>query len=967
VTHTQTYPKVELLAPAGNMECLHAAIDAGADAVYLGLDEFNARRNADNFTQDTLAEACAYAHLRNARIYVTLNIEILPSEYNHALDVARRAWRAGADAFIVQDLGLARAIAREFPSGALHVSTQMNVHNAAGIEAAAELGAGRVTLARELSLSEIAALSQVARDFGMDVEVFTHGALCICYSGQCLMSSMIGGRSANRGLCAQACRLPYELHDDRTDGPLPAPGEHLLSPRDLCTVDLLPQLVEAGVSSLKVEGRMKSADYVHTVIGVYRDVLDRTLAAEAERAAAAAEAETEAEHTAAAAGAEADVAAAGESASADDTASAGSTADQSASAPAEAAADAASAVASAAAADSEFAGSSSAAPAPAVDVKATDEQRSSLAEAFSRGFTTAYLTGDRGNDIMSYGRPNNRGVFVGRVAAARPGEIEIAPERPLHAGDTVEIWTNRGHFACPVNELVPGRKGTVKLAVDQRVSKGDRVFRVRNAAEAFEDDPFEPRLPVIGTVVLHQGEPARMSFELASCRRYAPAGAPTGVTPEARAAADAPASAAAASAGAPAPTTENVADERSAGNGASAPAAPRGCGIVGSATGAVVEAARTRALDADGVAEHVDRMGQTPFHLVDLSIDLDEGVGMGFSQVHHLRAQALDDLQAQLLAPWADRPAFPLPPRAAGARTGSRLGARPSRDDVKVFAWATNPACARAAKRAGADAVYVPILNYKRGQAQLAGVRLQEAEQAGYPKQRVMALPTIDHDPHPGTREYALSFDPWDYVREDKPVFCDSLGSIMRARAAGARIEVGPHVPLTNPAALEQVASWGAERVWLSPELTLGQIADLGERTPVPLGLTIIGAQELMICEHCLLMSQGPCNEQCETCPRRSREHFYTDRKEFDFPVVTDALGRGHLYNGVQLDIAHSLPDLVDAGVTAFMVDTTLLDKPQAAEMTARAVRARALLFDENRAIEKRRGTTSGHLFRGVS
>lgn len=911
MTHTQTYPKVELLAPAGNMECLHAAIDAGADAVYLGLDEFNARRNADNFTQDTLPEACAYAHLRNACIYVTLNIEILPSEYNHALDVARRAWRAGADAFIVQDLGLARAIAREFPAGALHVSTQMNVHNAAGIEAATDLGAGRVTLARELSLPEIASLSQVARDFDMDVEVFAHGALCICYSGQCLMSSMIGGRSANRGLCAQACRLPYELHDDRTDGPLPAPGDHLLSPRDLCTVDLLPQLVEAGVSSLKIEGRMKSADYVHTVVGVYRDVLDRTLAAEAARDADS-EAATDAE--AAAADAAVERSADGHAAAAD-------------------------------AAGSQLAGErasgSRLADDRAEDAKATDEQRSALAEAFSRGFTTAYLTGDRGNDIMSYGRPNNRGVFVGRVAAARPGEIEIAPERPLHAGDTVEIWTNRGHFACPVNELVPGRKGTVKLAVDQRVSKGDRVFRVRNAAEAFEDDPFEPRLPVIGTVILRKGAPARMSFELASCRRFAPAAGAVSaavVGGEARSCADA-------------------ADD----------AAPRGCGIVGRAEGAVVEAARTRALDADGVAEHVNRMGQTPFTLVDLHIDLDEGVGMGFSQIHHLRTRALDDLQAHLLAPWADRAAFPLPPRAAGARMGSRLGARPSRDEVKVFAWATNPACARAAKRAGAEAVYVPILNYKRGQAQLAGVRLQEAEQAGYPKQRVMALPTIDHDPHPGTREYALSFDPWDYVREDKPVFCDSLGSIMRARAVGARIEVGPHVPLTNPAALEQAAAWGAERVWLSPELTLGQIADLGERAPVPLGLTIIGAQELMICEHCLLMSEGPCNEQCETCPRRSREHFYTDRKEFDFPVVTDALGRGHLYNGVQLDVAHSLPDLVDAGVTAFMVDTTLLDKSQAAEAVARAVRAHALLFDEGRAIEKRRGTTSGHLFRGVS
>ena len=241
---------VELLAPAGNMIALHAAVAAGADAVYLGLDSFNARRNADNFTLDSLGEACDYAHLRGVRVYVALNIVVLPEEMEAALECARQAWRAGADAFIVQDIGLAAQLTKTLPQARLHISTQMNTLDLNGLVAAQRLGAKRVTLGRELSLCEITILAQAAREMGMEVETFAHGALCICYSGQCFMSSMIGGRSANRGLCAQACRLPYQLIDCSTGKAADVAGEHLLSPKDLCAAPLLPELVAAGVSSL---------------------------------------------------------------------------------------------------------------------------------------------------------------------------------------------------------------------------------------------------------------------------------------------------------------------------------------------------------------------------------------------------------------------------------------------------------------------------------------------------------------------------------------------------------------------------------------------------------------------------------------------------------------------------------------------------------------------------------------------
>ncbi|MFR8009251.1 MAG: peptidase U32 family protein, partial [Gordonibacter urolithinfaciens] len=413
---------VELLAPAGGAEALHAAVAGGADAVYLGLDAFNARRNADNFTLETLGEACDYAHLRGVRVYVTLNTAILPSEVDRALECARQAYRAGADAFIVQDVGVAAELSRSLPQARLHISTQMNTHNAAGIEAAAKLGARRVTLARELSLAEVEHLAGVASGLGMEVEAFAHGALCVCYSGQCFMSSMIGGRSANRGLCAQACRLPYELRNRAQRKELPSPGEHLLSPQDLCAIDLMPELVAAGAASLKIEGRMKSADYVFAVTSAYRAVLDRVLAARAT----------------------------GEAAEND-------------------------------------------------PVRATGDERRALEEAFSRGFTTAYLTGQRGNDIMSYGRPNNRGVFVGRVAYARDGVAAIAAEEELHEGDVLEFWTNKGHFAHTLGPLEADKAGNVRTAPQRAVGKGDRVFRVRNAATGFADDPLAPRVRVVGS------------------------------------------------------------------------------------------------------------------------------------------------------------------------------------------------------------------------------------------------------------------------------------------------------------------------------------------------------------------------------------------------------------------------------------------------------------------------------------
>lgn len=353
---------IELLCPAGSVSAAHAAVTGGADAIYLGLSDFNARRGASNFSLDDLRDVIRYAHLRGVKVYLTLNIAVFENEMAHAIKLAKDAARAGVDAFIVQDIGVCRQLTRdvlsEFPNVELHISTQMNIHSAKGLEFAARLGATRVTLARELSIGEIAALCAKANELGIEIEVFAHGALCVCYSGQCLMSSMIGGRSANRGTCAQACRLEYELEgadSPRNNTPKNSNAESkkfLLSPKDLCSIDVLRELVESDVTSLKIEGRMKSPEYVYAVASQYRVALD-CLATDAQFDAA--------------------------------------------------------------------------------------QAKKKLAQAFSRGFTTAYLTGDRDNAIMGYTRPNNRGVRVGRVRSVSRGGAKIDTTQKLAVGDILEI------------------------------------------------------------------------------------------------------------------------------------------------------------------------------------------------------------------------------------------------------------------------------------------------------------------------------------------------------------------------------------------------------------------------------------------------------------------------------------------------------------------------------------------------
>ena len=260
--------EIELLSPAGDFTCLKAAVQNGANCIYFGSNLFSARASAKNFDDTELKEAIQYCKIRGVKTNLTLNILIKNNEFANAFNLAKKAYEYGIDAIIVQDLGLAKLLIETFPDLPIHASTQMSIHNLQGALKLQELGFSRIVLARELSINEI---EYICQNTSIEIECFIHGALCISYSGQCLFSSMIGGRSGNRGTCAQSCRLPYELIENNKTT---IDKGHLLSPKDLCSLEYIPRLVNAGVKSFKIEGRMKTPEYVATVTKTYRKYID---------------------------------------------------------------------------------------------------------------------------------------------------------------------------------------------------------------------------------------------------------------------------------------------------------------------------------------------------------------------------------------------------------------------------------------------------------------------------------------------------------------------------------------------------------------------------------------------------------------------------------------------------------------------------------------------------------------------
>lgn len=484
--------KYELLAPAGNMSSLEAAVIAGADAVYLGASEFSARAKAKNFNIEELMEAITYAHLRNVKIFVTMNILIADTEFEEALKLAQKLYDIGVDALIVQDFGLVKEIKKLLPDFELHASTQMAINNYYGALFLKDMGFSRIVLARETPIFEIKKI----KELNIDIEVFIHGALCVCYSGECLMSSMIGGKSGNRGECAQACRKQYEIFD--LDKNSVSDSKYYLSPKDLNTLDEVKQLLAAGAFSLKIEGRMKSPQYVYQVVSAYKNAISGKL----------------------------------------DT---------------------------------------------------TDKQN--VEQAFNRGFTKGLFNGDFGRNFVSYDRPDNRGIEIGKVMSVRKNKAKVVFSDTVFAGDGLEFKNGGKTFGIKTDKkYLKGKEYILDLPeFTEKESIINRTFSIKwkeNIDSKLETDEY--KIPIDMKVIAKVGQKPIIYGKTSFVKDY------------------------------------YQLDE-------------------------IIEAAHKSPITEDKITENLSKLNDTIFYLNSLKLDLDKDAFMRISSVNALRRGIIGKIERQIL------------------------------------------------------------------------------------------------------------------------------------------------------------------------------------------------------------------------------------------------------------------------------------------------------------------------------
>lgn len=785
----------ELLAPVGSWEALEAAVHNGADAVYLGGKLFSARQYASNFDEAEMARALDFAHLRGVRVCVTVNTIMSDSELEPALNYLKFLYEAGADAVIVQDLGLADLARQTLPKLELHASTQMTAHNLPGVLELENRGFHRVVLAREVSLANI---QHIHKHCQAELEVFIHGALCISYSGQCLMSSLIGGRSGNRGRCAQPCRLKYELVDahggsvDRENL-----GNHLLSPKDLWMVDHLPELLQAGVKSFKIEGRMKRPEYVATVVRVYREAMDKALAAGKDGNYAIAE--------------------------------------------------------------------------------STKKQ---LFQIFNRDFSKAHFFTNPGRDLMSFKRPNNRGLRLGRVDQYdfKKKLVTITLEEQLGVGDGIEFWISQGgRQGVIIKELwqngqkvQEAQEGTqVSFEAVGKIRPGDRVFKTSDAAligrarETFGHQARElGRIPVYAQVEAQVGLPLKIVLQDAQ-----------GNTGEAY-------------------------------------------------TNFIAETAIKRPLTEEVVHQQVDRLGNTPFALAEVRCQLGSAVMVPMSEINEARRQAVENLTENRLASFRRSKVQEWKQVKLAAGLSKDFGENlPKSSTLGLSVTVGDLDSVKQAVAAGAKTIYFGGENYRSKPA----VTVEQFQEAGELCRRnraqlVLASPRILSD---GQLEAYLQ-----KLKKIAPyvdgVQVGNLGLLHLVREMGKPIYGDIGFNTFNWYTAKVLGAAGVKRLTLSPELTMQQIKELNQRaTGVEHEVIVQGHLPMMISEYCApgAVAGGHTTEQKCSKPCRNGTFGLKDRMGFVFPIETDEYCRMHIFNPKELSMIDNIAELAAAGVVTMRLE----------------------------------------------
>lgn len=849
--------QIELLAPAGGMDALTAAVESGADAIYLGGKEYSARKYASNFDLNEIEDACRYAHIRGVKIYVTVNTLIDNSELRGLVKYVCQLYNAGVDGIIVQDIGVMHLIHNYLPEIEVHISTQMAIHNSLGAKLLHNMGIKRVVLARELSLESIKAIhNKVA----IELECFAHGALCVSYSGQCLMSSLIGGRSGNRGSCAQPCRLKYKLVDK--GGRVvsnEAIGEHLLSPKDLYTIDIIPQLIEAGVTSLKFEGRMKKPEYVATVIRNYRQALDRYF---------------------------------------DDK--------------------------------SKF-----------VVLPSEEEE---LRQIFNRDFTSAYLTKHPGADLMSFKRPNNRGLMLGRIAKFdfNNNRATIKLDSRLSLGDGIEVWVTQGGRVGTTVEKIFVNGKAVKTAesgqsavidLPKKVRVGDRVFKnfdfklMKKAKESYAQLRELSKAPVYMELIVKVGQPV-----VAICKD-------------------------------------------AEGN------------QVKAETEFIVERAEKRPTTEATIKEKMERLGNTSFELADISIDLQDEAMVPVSVLNELRRHLIESLEGERTSKYQNRYINPNP---ALTIVNQRLEDRVNLDnpnkgnvDLKLSISVGDLSSLKAAVNSGADVVYFGGENYRSGkkfsrQDLIEGIRCCNNKGVT----AVLALPRIVHEEEIEQVRGSLEL----ILKEATPdgLLVGNMGGLELARELTADIPLygDYHLNAFNIISLEYLKENKVRQVSLSPELNFKQLKLLGKVRGIKRECLVHGSLLMMTSEYCPVGSTIGGRTDRDKCsvPCVKEEYGLQDRLKFVFPVEIDERCRSYIYNPKQLCMIEHISDFYHLGIDTLRVEAKR-ESGRTVEKIVRAYKGEIAKisenpkrYDDSKVVKIKEsletltdaGFTKGHYFRGV-
>jgi putative protease len=785
----------EVLAPAGDRASLEAAVRAGADAVYFGLQGFNARARADNFAADALRETIELLHRHGVRGYVTLNTLVFDHELAEVERAILRCEESGADAIIVQDLGLMRLARKVAPALPIHASTQMTCSDAGAVELARALGASRVILARELSLADIAAIREQT---SAELEVFVHGALCIAYSGQCLTSEAIGGRSANRGACAQACRLPYELV---VDGRLRELGDlsYLLSPQDLEASALVPELCALGVSSLKIEGRLKGPEYVAATTALYRKAVD---AAVRRRAGP------------------------------------------------------------------------------------IDQDRALALQTFNRGAGPGFLRGIDHQRLVEARGCDHRGLEVGVAKGCTTvrgrRELELVLSAPLARGDGIVVEGGRAgegeiggrvwaiaRAGMDVDGATSGETVEVWLGPERSIAEvvaGRRIFKSN-----------DPRAERVARAIAEQGR-RRLDVRISGVMGSAP-------------------------------SLEGSSGAARARVTLAAPLEP--------AHGAGIDAAVLRA--------KLGKLGDTPFELGELVVDLPARAHLPLSLLNRARRELIDALLAATQPVRLEQPSRP-----EAARGTSSPIAPPG-----LYVLCRTLEQAEAAVEAGAAGVYLDFLELTGTGRAVEALRARGVAWIG------LAPPRIRKPGEERIDRYLASLAP-------EAMLVRGLGALFDADPCFLREGSSPSTPwlrigdfslnVANRLGAREVLSRGLSAFTPSFDLDSSQLCQLASGELAPLAEVVVHhPMPLFHMEHCVIAALLSSGRDHKTCGRPCERHQLSlrDRAGMDHPVEADVGCRNTVFHARAQSAAELVPSLQKQGVQRFRVELVREDATRAAAIVA--------------------------------